>query len=226
MSFAAIEERCGYTFKDKKNLENALTHSSYANECRNGCVSNERLAFLGDSILGMTVADYLYCRFAGWDEGKLSRQRADLVCETALAAVAERIDIGSAIMLGNGEKQRGGAERPSVLSDAFEALLAAVYIDGGLDEAQKFIYRHVIDPFEKGETVIDKDNKTRFQEAAQINGDCDIKYEIVKTEGPDHDKIFFVRVLLNGEEVGRGKGRSKKSAEQAAAGEGLENIKK
>ena len=212
-----LEEGLGYTFSNKALLENALTHSSYANENREKHLpDNERLEFLGDSILGFVVADYLYRNYPDKPEGELTRIRADLVCERNLAEAAATIALGSYLKLGHGEEQSGGRKRDSIVSDAMESVIAASYMDGGFDAAKEIIDRLILSDIPKGRPR-NFDYKTAFQELVQRKKDQQIHYELTGESGPDHDKHFEVEVLLNGKTVGRGVGSSKKRAEQAAA---------
>lgn len=209
-----LEERIGYTFRDRSLLENALTHSSYANENRHSPYeSNERLEFLGDSVLGFAVADYLYRLYPDKQEGELTRIRADLVCEKSLARVAVQIGLGEHLLLGHGEEPEGRT-RASTISDAVEAVLAAAYLDGGFEAARGIIHRLLLG----GGAVADhKDFKTAFQELVQRKKGQTISYVMTGESGPDHDKLFFADVCLNGRVAGSGSGRSKKAAEQSAA---------
>ena len=212
-----LEEKLGYTFQDKRLLENALTHSSYANEHRGSDThSNERLEFLGDSILGLVVADHLYRTRPDLPEGDLTRIRAALVCENSLVEVAQSLDLGSYLRLGKGEDHGGGRARPSIQADAVEALLAAVYLDGGIGSARKIIQKYILSREVAGLTK-PRDYKTALQELVQRESGQVLAYQLVGEEGPDHDKRFFVEVDLNGTPVGSGQGRSKKEAEQMAA---------
>ena len=217
-SLERLQKNLGYRFKDISLLETALTHSSYANEKGEGTVCNERLEFLGDSILGFVSAKYFYENF-NYPEGELTKHRAAKVCENALCMFAKELKIGPALRLGKGEMRMGGSERPSILADAFEAVLAAVYLDGGLDEASKIVLRFIPRPDALEEA---KDYKTILQEIIQRNREERIEYVLVGEEGPDHAKTFTVEVHLNSNVIGRGKGKSKKLAEQHAAKEALE----
>ena len=212
-----LENAIGYRFHNINLLQNALTHSSYANErYHNSLASNERLEFLGDSILGMVVAEYLYRNFPDRPEGELTRMRADMVCELALAPVANRLGLGQHLMLGHGEEQGGGRTRESILADAVESVIAACYLDGGMEAAIGFIRRFVLCdvPVSKMHNV---DYKTALQELVQQKKNQHLSYALVKETGPDHDKYFVVDVSLNGQVVGTGEGTSKKRAEQEAA---------
>lgn len=217
---AVLMNEIGYTFKDGELLLKALTHSSFANE-KHLPESNERLEFLGDSVLSLVVADYLYRHFSHIPEGELTKLRASLVCEQALSSFAERISLGEWLRLGRGERMTGGNRRPSILADAFEAVIAAIYLDGGIDPAREFILRFVRPETEQRRTVVILDFKTSLQEIIQQNPDEMVEYVVTGESGPDHDKRFTVEVRLNNETIGRGEGRSKKEAEQRAAKEAL-----
>ena len=211
-----LEERLGYQFTDRSLLENALTHSSYANEHRDaGMSSNERLEFLGDSVLGMVVADHLYREHPRMPEGELTRTRAALVCEGSLVEVARALDLGKYLRLGKGEDAGGGRERPSILADATEAVLAAIYLDGGIAQARRVIRTLILGNEE--EMSASRDYKTALQELVQRESGQKLAYRLVAEEGPDHAKRFSVEVELNGKTVGAGEGRTKKAAEQNAA---------
>lgn len=212
-----LEDIIGYRFRNIMLLQNALAHSSYANErWHDSLKSNERLEFLGDSVLGMVTAEYLYRNFPDRPEGELTRMRADMVCESSLAAVAERIELGRYIMLGHGEEQGGGRSRTSILADAVEAMIAAVYLDGGMESAKQLIHRFVL--CDVPETKLhNADYKTELQELVQKKKDQVLSYGLVSQSGPDHNKQFVAQVSLNGKVVGQGVGSSKKRAEQAAA---------
>ncbi len=217
-----LETAIGYRFKNISYLQNALAHSSYANErWHDGLKSNERLEFLGDSILGMVVAEYLYRNFPDRLEGELTRMRADMVCERALAEIAVKLDLGKHILLGKGEEQGGGRSRGSIQADAVESIIAACYLDGGMDAARGFIERFVLCrvPVTK---LKNTDYKTALQELVQQRKNQIIQYVLVGETGPDHDKQFRVNLLLNGEMMGTGTGGSKKKAEQEAAKAAME----
>ena len=219
-----LERSIGYRFKNITLLQNALAHSSYANErWHDSLKSNERLEFLGDSILGMMVADHLYRAFPDRPEGELTRMRADMVCEQSLARIADRISLGRHLLLGHGEEQGGGRGRASILADAVESVIAAVYLDGGMDAAKSFIERFVLCnvPVSRLQNV---DYKTQLQELVQQKKNQVISYCLTGESGPDHDKHFSVEVTLNGKVVGQGSGTSKKRAEQDAAHRALERL--
>ena len=220
-----LEQRIGYIFEDSSLLEEALTHSSYANEHglgRLGC--NERLEFLGDAVLSAVVADHLYRTQPDVEEGELTKQRAAMVCESALAMFARDIDLGREMRFGKGELKTHGNERDSILSDCFEAVIAAIYLDGGMEAARKFIARHVLQEAYGAE--LSRDYKTELQELVQRKSDQYITYEMTGQSGPDHNKQFTFRVSINGVPAGEGTGRSKKEAEQAAAKKALESLRK
>ena len=211
-----LEEKLGYTFQSPELLENALTHSSCANHRGTGLTSNERLEFLGDSVLGMVVADYLFRTHPDMPEGELTRTRSALVCEESLVEVAQALGLGEYLKLGKGEEAGGGRHRPSIQADAVEAVLAAVYLDGGIGSARKIIQKFILSREVAGLTK-PRDYKTALQELVQRESGQVLAYQLVGEEGPDHDKRFFVEVDLNGTPVGSGQGRSKKEAEQMAA---------
>lgn len=218
-----LEEKLGYTFQNQKLLENALTHSSCANESRGRLQSNERLEFLGDSILGMVVADHLYRNHPDLPEGELTRTRAALVCEESLVEVAQELGLGEYLRLGKGEEAGGGRQRPSIRADAVEAVLAAVYLDGGIGSARKIIQKYILSREVAGLTK-PHDYKTALQELVQRESGQVLRYRLTGEEGPDHNKRFFVAVELNGNCVGSGTGRSKKEAEQMAAKAAIEAL--
>ncbi len=219
-----LEAAIGYRFHNITLLQNALTHSSYANEhWHNSLMSNERLEFLGDSILGMVVADYLYRNFPNRPEGELTRMRADMVCETSLAKAAETLSLGQHLLLGHGEMQGGGRNRSSILADAVESVIAACYLDGGMDAAKALIEKLILTNVPT-QQLQNRDFKTALQEKVQQKKNQVISYRLVSEEGPDHDKHFTVEVLLNGAPIGAGTGSSKKRAEQAAAQNALQNM--
>ena len=220
-----LEEKLGYSFQNRELLENALTHSSRANESRGKLPSNERLEFLGDSILGMVVADHLYRGHPDLPEGDLTRTRAALVCEESLVEVAQALNLGEYLRLGKGESSGGGRERPSIQADAVEAVLAAIYLDGGIGSARKFIQKFILSRETDG-LAKPLDHKTALQELVQRESGQVLRYRLVGEEGPAHNKRFFVEVTLNGQAVGSGSGRSKKEAEQMAAAAAIESLSK
>ena len=221
-----LETAIGYQFHNIQLLQNALTHSSYANErWHNSLLSNERLEFLGDSILGMVVAEYLYRNFPDRPEGELTRMRADMVCETSLAAIAGRLDLGKHLLLGHGEERFGGRSRASILADAVESVIAATFLDGGMAAAEGIITRFVLCdvPVSK---LHNADYKTALQELVQQKKNQVLCYRLIGESGPDHDKQFTAQVLLNDQVIGEGIGSSKKRAEQDAARVALEALQK
>ena len=218
MEYEALERVLGHAFRNRALLETALTHTSFANEARHGTKHNERLEFLGDSVLSIVVAEYLFTH-SSLPEGDLTRMRASLVCEAALFGFAQKIDLGRWLRLGHGEELGGGRTRPSVVSDAFEAVIAALYLDGGIEAARAFILPFVTSALTKQSA--EEDYKTKLQEIVQQNPSERLHYVVASQTGPDHDKHFVVEVHLNSNPIGRGGGRSKKEAEQQAAREAL-----
>ena len=222
--YSKLEKQLGYHYKDTDLLRNALSHSSYANEVfKDTLRSYERLEFLGDSILGFVTAEYLYKTFPTKLEGELTRIRAELVCEKNLASVARQISLGEYLMLGHGEAQGGGRLRSGILSDVMEALIAAAYLDSGFEEAKGIVTRLILPKLK--DITRTHDYKTELQELIQQKKNQLLSYELLDEQGPDHCKMFFVRVLLNGEELGRGEGSSKKRAEQDAAMQALQALR-
>ena len=223
-----LEKKLNYTFRDPALLEEALSHSSYANEHRGaGLHSNERLEFLGDSVLGFVTAEFLFVRHPDLPEGDLTRIRAALVCEQSLYEVAGKLDLGRHLKLGRGEEAGGGRERMSILADAVEAVFAAVYLDGGIAAASQLIHRVLLDAEREADVEERRrDYKTALQEQVQRKAGQELTYCMIGEQGPDHAKIFSAEVRLNGVPVGSGSGRSKKEAEQAAAKAALAALKK
>lgn len=216
-----LEERIHYEFKDPKLLYRALSHSSFSNECKEAEGSNERLEFLGDAVLSLIVSDCIFKDYTHLPEGDLTRIRASLVCEKSLCLFAREIALGDAIMLGKGEKMTGGNERPSILADAFEALIAAVYLDGGMAAASAFVLSFVHRELAAHHGGAFDDYKTKLQEIIQKNPEELLEYVLTGESGPDHDKRFEVEVRLNSNVIGKGVARTKKQAEQLAAKEAL-----
>jgi ribonuclease-3 len=220
-----LEQKINYEFKDKTLLQEALTHSSWAHEGKNEKVSNERLEFLGDSVLSLVISEYLYKNRKDLEEGSLSKYRAEIVCEPSLARCARKIELGSFLRMGKGEEISGGRDRDSILADAMEALLAAVYLDGGLEAVRRVIldlFKEIIDEVLKG--IIYRDYKTRLQEVVQSMEVGKITYELVEEIGPDHNKTFVTQVKIGDVVLGIGQGKSKKESEQAAAMEALSKL--
>jgi ribonuclease-3 len=215
-----LEQATGHKFANAKYLETAVTHSSFANEHGKGVVSNERQEFLGDAVLSIVVSDYLFKRFR-LAEGDLTKLRASLVCEKSLAGFAGELGLGGYLLLGKGEGLTGGAKRPSILADAFESVIAAIYLDGGFEAAAGFVIPFVERALEGELEIGFRDYKTELQEIVQRKPDENVNYILVNESGPDHEKSFEVEVHLHSNILGRGVGRSKKTAEQAAAKEVL-----
>ncbi len=221
----ALEKTIGYQFKDPNLLLMALTHSSYANECKYGALNNERLEFLGDSVLNLSVSDYLYNSFKDLSEGDLTKLRASIVSEASLAKIARKLNLGDYLRLGRGEENTGGRQRDSILADAVEAIIGAVYLDGGFEKASDFILRYQIpEIYNSLEGKGFRDYKTELQELIQKGAEQGLQYRIVKESGPDHDKKFVAQVFHNQKLIGEGTGKSKKDAEQQAARQALEKI--
>ena len=219
-----VEENIGYIFKNKQLLKKALTHTSYAYE--NKVESNEKLEFLGDSILEFVSSIYLYSKYSKLTEGEMTKVRATVVCEKSLYKIAKLHNFSDFLYLGKSEQKTGGHLRPAILADSVEAVIAAMYLDGGLEVASKFIIENLENEIKEAtKHVGDKDYKTVLQEKLQIHGNVEIKYEILKEEGPDHDKTFESEVRCDGKILAIGKGKSKKEAQMEAAKKALENLK-
>lgn len=219
-----LQEKIGYHFKEETLLKRALTHSSFANEQKINKLENyERLEFLGDAVLELVSSEFLYNENKDMPEGQLTRLRASMVCEPALAYCARDIDLGSYILLGKGEEATGGRKRDSITSDVMEAVIGAIFLDGGLENAKKYIYRFVLSDLE--DKILFLDSKTLLQEEIQKKNSAQLRYELVGEAGPDHDKQFSVEAYLNDKLIGTGLGRTKKAAEQQAAYEALIRLK-
>lgn len=216
----SIEKKIGYKFNNRDLLFEALTHSSFANEKHNKFKCNERLEFLGDAVLSLISAQFLFENYPDTPEGELSKIRSSLVCTDSLAKFAHQIHLGDYIFLGKGEAMSGGADRSSLLEDAFEALTAAIYLDGGMECAKSFVLKFLEEYVEEYRSTT-TDYKTTLQEIIQKNHDQILTYALVGESGPDHNKVFEAEVRLNSNVIGRGKGKSKKGAERAAAKEAL-----
>ena len=224
MNFEKLEKSIGYTFKNKDILKKALTHTSYAYE--NRLESNEKLEFLGDSILEYISSKYIYNNHKNLKEGEMTKVRAEVVCEESLYKVAMAHNFSDFILIGKSEMHSKGNYKPAILADSIEATIAAIYFDGGLDEAEKFIISNLKDAIEKSTKHVGmKDYKTVLQEKLQENGEIQIKYTVIKESGPDHNKTFTVKVEADGKELAIGEGRTKKGAEMDAAGKALEKLK-
>ena len=219
-----FEKKIGYEFQDRKLLIQALTHSSYSNERHMGKYSNnERLEFLGDAVLEIIASDFLYHRYPEYPEGELTRLRASIVCEPTLAFCTRELKLGEYLFLGRGESQSGGRERKSILSDALEAVIGAIYLDGGFASAKEFVYQFVLNDIEHKQLFFD--SKTILQEIVQANGSQELHYHLLSQSGPDHDKKFLVEARIDGVAYGQGCGRTKKGAEQEAAYQTLLQLK-
>ena len=216
-----LQKIINYNFKNPALLKEALTHSSYANEQPQETPYNERMEFLGDAVLSFVSAQFLYEKYPDMPEGRLSKIRSSLVCTQSLSSFAKEIGLNNYLKMGKGETAMGGASRPSVLEDAFEALIAAIYLDGGIDEAKKFILHFLAREVENHHSNF-RDYKSLLQEIIQQNPDEKLSYAVVGTSGPDHDKRFEVELRLNSNIIGKGEGTSKKNAEQQAAKQALE----
>ncbi|MCI5897961.1 MAG: ribonuclease III [Firmicutes bacterium] len=219
MNSEKLSEQIGYTFQNPELLRNALTHSSYTNEKgHSGFKDNERLEFLGDAVFDAVISEYLYEKLEDVEEGKLTKLRALIVCERSLADRAERFRIGDYLYLGKGEEHTGGRKRVSIIADATEALIGAVFLDGGWDSAKDMVLRNFMPVIEDALAgKLSRDYKTELQEMYQQRGSMEIRYATVREEGPDHCKIFTIGLWMNGEKVSEGSGRTKKEAEQNAA---------
>lgn len=220
-NLSALENKIGHEFKKQSLLRQAVTHRSYANENRNSGPFNERLEFLGDAVLSLISADFLYNKFPSMAEGDLTKLRSSLVCTASLSEYARRLSLGDFLMLGKGELATGGKERDSNLENAFEAVIAAVYLDGGLEEARKFVLRFLDDSVETHHISF-KDYKTKLQEIVQESHEETLNYVVTNVSGPDHNKRYEIEVHLNSNVIGKGTGRSKKQAEQEAAKQALQ----
>lgn len=221
IDYEEFENKTGYKFKDRQLLTEAFTHSSYANEKKHGRKCNERLEFLGDSVLSLVVSRHLFTKYPELPEGELTKVRAALVCEKALDVFASKINLGKYLLLGKGEERMGGRQRSSILADAFEAVIAAVYIDGGFETANEYILKFIPETIEECRNVSFHDYKTILQEVIQKNPEEQVEYNLVEESGPDHDKKFVIEVTLDTNVIGKGIGKSKKEAEQMAAKEAL-----
>ena len=223
-SLRELQDKIGYQFKDESLLKQALTHSSFANEQKINKLNNyERLEFLGDAVLELVSSEFLFNENKDMPEGQLTRLRASMVCEPALAYCARDIDLGSYILLGKGEEATGGRKRDSIISDVMEAVIGAIFLDGGIENAKKYIYHFVLSDLEN--KILFLDSKTLLQEEIQKKNTAQLRYELVGETGPDHDKQFSVEAYLDDELIGSGVGRTKKAAEQQAAYEALMKLK-
>ena len=225
MNIGDLEKSIGYTFKDKSILKNALTHTSYAHE--HGIESNEKLEFLGDSILEFLSSKYIYNNYPNLKEGEMTKVRATVVCEDSLYKIAKKHNFSDFLRLGKSERVAHKQVKPAIMADSVEAVIAAMYLDGGLEPANKFIVGNLKEEIKlASQNVGQKDYKTVLQEILQQHGDVHIEYKIIKEVGPDHDKIFVSEVIYNGKILATGEGKSKKHAEMEAAKHAIELIKK
>lgn len=214
-----------YDFKDKDLIKTAITHTSFANEARGRVDHNERLEFLGDSVLSLSVSEFIYKTYPKLPEGSMTKLRAGVVSEFTLAKIAKSMGLGKYLRLGKGEQINGGRHRDSILADAFEAIIAAIYLDGGLEPAKEFVIRQLADSIKNlSKSDGSWDSKTLLQELLQVSNKADIKYEIIAEDGPDHNKSFTAQISNNGKIIGTGQGKSKKEAEQMAAYNALKKI--
>ncbi|NLP34365.1 MAG: ribonuclease III [Clostridiales bacterium] len=220
-----LENKIGYKFSEPSVLLHAITHSSYANEMRMHRESNnERLEFLGDAVLELVTSEYVYKEYKEVSEGELTKIRASIVCEPTLSACARNLNLGQFLLLGKGEDISGGRDRDSILSDALEAIIGAIYLDGGFTNAKEFIHKNILDDLKNKELFFD--SKTILQEIIQNdNHNQKIHYRLLSEEGPDHNKIFTIAVCIGNEEIGCGVGRTKKAAEQEAAYQAIQKLK-
>lgn len=221
-----LQENIGYEFKDESFLKNALIHTSFANENKKKKIKhNERLEFLGDSVLGLTITTYLYSNLQKISEGEMSRIRSTIVCENSLRLAADKLELSQYIYMGKGEEQTGGRQRSSIIADAMEALFAAIYLDAGFERASEFVLfsmKEIIDSAVSGKLF--KDYKTQLQESMQKKSQVKIEYIVIAEEGPDHQKQFTINLMVDGNKISQGEGKSKKEAEQSAAKVALEKI--
>nr|WP_317360590.1 ribonuclease III [uncultured Blautia sp.] len=223
--FLELEKKIGYKFENFDLLVNAMTHSSYANEHHISYTgNNERLEFLGDAVLEVTSSEFLFHKYPDLPEGKLTKKRASMVCEPTLALCAREIPLGDYLLLGKGEEATGGRKRDSIISDAMEALIGAIYLDGGFANAKEFINRFVLKDIENKQLFYD--SKTTLQEIVQGQFEEDVRYVLVKEEGPDHNKSFYVEAILGEKVLGQGCGHTKKAAEQQAAYCAIKKLKR
>lgn len=214
-----------YDFKDKDLIKTAITHTSFANEARGRVDHNERLEFLGDSVLSLSVSEFIYKTYPKLPEGSMTKLRAGVVSEFTLAKIAKSMGLGKYLRLGKGEQINGGRHRDSILADAFEAIIAAIYLDGGLEPAKEFVIRQLADSIKNlSKSDGSWDSKTLLQELLQVSNRADIRYEIIAEDGPDHNKSFTAQISNNGKIIGTGQGKSKKEAEQMAAYNALKKI--
>ncbi len=213
-----LKEKFDISFKNEALLMEAMTHSSYANEHKEmKGIYNERIEFLGDAVLELTISDWLFRQFPHFQEGQLTKLRAQIVCEDSLSVLAKECSLNEYLLLGKGETLSGGREKPAILCDLFEAFIGALYLDKGMDEVQRFLDQVIVPKIKNGRYELITDFKTELQEYLQQNGPVHIRYELVKEEGPSHDKIFTVQLIVDGKKYNTASGKTKKAAEQMAA---------
>lgn len=221
-----LKEKFDISFKNEALLVEAMTHSSYANEHKEmKGIYNERIEFLGDAVLELTISDWLFRQFPHFQEGQLTKLRAQIVCEDSLSLLAKECSLNEYLLLGKGETLSGGREKPAILCDVFEALIGALYLDKGMDEVQRFLDQVIVPKIKNGRYELITDFKTELQEYLQQNGPVHIRYELVKEEGPSHDKIFTVQLIVDGKKYKTASGKTKKAAEQMAAKLTMEELK-
>lgn len=222
-----LKEKFDISFKNEALLMEAMTHSSYANEHKEmKGIYNERIEFLGDAVLELTISDWLFRQFPHFQEGQLTKLRAQIVCEDSLSLLAKECSLNEYLLLGKGETLSGGREKPAILCDVFEAFIGALYLDKGVNEVQRFLNLVVIPKIKNGRYELITDFKTELQEYLQQNGTVHIRYELVKEEGPSHDKIFTVQLIVDEKKYKTASGKTKKAAEQMAAKLTMEELKK
>lgn len=222
-----LKEKFDISFKNEALLMEAMTHSSYANEHKEmKGIYNERIEFLGDAVLELTISDWLFRQFPNFQEGQLTKLRAQIVCEDSLSLLAKECSLNKYLLLGKGETLSGGREKPAILCDVFEAFIGALYLDKGVNEVQRFLNLVVIPKIKNGRYELITDFKTELQEYLQQNGPVHIRYELVKEEGPSHDKTFTVQLIVDGKKYKTASGKTKKAAEQMAAKLTMEELTK
>ena len=222
-----LKEKFDISFKNEALLMEAMTHSSYANEHKEmKGIYNERIEFLGDAVLELTISDWLFRQFPHFQEGQLTKLRAQIVCEDSLSLLAKECSLNKYLLLGKGETLSGGREKPAILCDVFEAFIGALYLDKGMDEVQRFLDQVIVPKIKNGRYELITDFKTELQEYLQQNGPVHIRYELVKEEGPSHDKIFTVQLIVDGKKYKTASGKTKKAAEQMAAKLTMEELTK
>ena len=223
MEISILEQKIDYTFQNKNLLKMAFTHTSYANEKR--CTSNEKLEFLGDAVLEFVVSKYLYNNYSNLTEGEMTKVRATVVCESSLYDLALRFNFSDFLYVGKSERAMKGNNRPAVLADSAEALIAAIFLDSNMEQVEKFIVNNLKNVIEEASKNVGlKDYKTVLQEMLQENGEVSIQYNIIKEEGPDHQKVFTVELLINNQKISEGQGSNKKQAEMNAARDAIKII--